>query len=254
MNRHFTRTTLRLVTAAKECAVPSNPAFRAVSFAARRPLIPFPVATCKANISSSTRILSAKIPPPQTPPQTQQQTPLQIQTQKHTPPSSSSAKVKIPSRMLIGFTCNKCSHRTHKLMSKKAYETGVVIITCDGCASKHLIADHLGWFNTVGGKVGTIEDIIQRKGGDRDGNMVVRLKPQDVLTGDSDADGVRNADDDTVVIEGSGNEKNLAKNTNNNDDGLMEWLPKRADEAAMRETTFILTQNKVGSKLDDKDV
>ncbi|KAI9333712.1 DNL zinc finger-domain-containing protein, partial [Obelidium mucronatum] len=67
-------------------------------------------------------------------------------------------------RLLIGFNCNKCDHRTHKLMSKKAYETGVVIITCEGCSSKHLIADHLGWFDTTQGKIGTIEDIIARKG------------------------------------------------------------------------------------------
>ncbi|KAI8621384.1 DNL zinc finger-domain-containing protein, partial [Chytriomyces sp. MP71] len=66
-------------------------------------------------------------------------------------------------RLLIGFNCNKCDHRTHKFMSKQAYETGVVIITCDGCQAKHLIADHLGWFDSVK-KEGTIEDIIRRRG------------------------------------------------------------------------------------------
>jgi protein import protein ZIM17 len=31
-------------------------------------------------------------------------------------------------------------------MSKKSYEQGVVLITCDGCKKRHLIADNLGWF------------------------------------------------------------------------------------------------------------
>ncbi|KAI9337398.1 DNL zinc finger-domain-containing protein [Zopfochytrium polystomum] len=48
-------------------------------------------------------------------------------------------------------------------MSKRAYETGVVIVQCDGCKSRHLIADHLGWFDTTQGKIGTIEDIMKRK-------------------------------------------------------------------------------------------
>ncbi|KAJ3020104.1 UNVERIFIED_CONTAM: hypothetical protein HDU68_010348 [Siphonaria sp. JEL0065] len=108
-------------------------------------------------------------------------------------------------------------------MSKKAYESGVVIITCDGCSSKHLIADHLGWFDTTQGKIGTIEDIIARNGGDREGNMVVRLRAKDVLTG-SDGEGDSR---DVVSKKGSGSVGTLA-----DDDGLMEWLPKRADAAA----------------------
>jgi protein import protein ZIM17 len=48
-------------------------------------------------------------------------------------------------------------------MSKLAYTKGVVIITCDGCSSKHLIADHLGWYEH-GSPAGTIEDILAKKG------------------------------------------------------------------------------------------
>jgi hypothetical protein len=68
-------------------------------------------------------------------------------------------------RMIIGFTCNVCQHRQFKSMSKKAYQTGVVIIKCDNCPSRHLIADHLGWFDSQK-KAGTIEDILREKGQD----------------------------------------------------------------------------------------
>ena len=49
-------------------------------------------------------------------------------------------------RMQIVFTCNVCQKRSSKIMSKLAYEKGVIIIKCDGCNSNHLIADNLGWF------------------------------------------------------------------------------------------------------------
>ena len=40
---------------------------------------------------------------------------------------------------------------------------GVVIIKCDGCKKNHLIADHLGWFDSQK-PPGTIEDIMREKG------------------------------------------------------------------------------------------
>ncbi|EGF84268.1 hypothetical protein BATDEDRAFT_22160 [Batrachochytrium dendrobatidis JAM81] len=66
-------------------------------------------------------------------------------------------------RMIIGFTCKVCKHRSYKSMSKKAYTTGVVMIKCDGCKNTHLIADHLGWFDSTK-PPGTIEDIMREKG------------------------------------------------------------------------------------------
>ncbi|KAJ1558029.1 hypothetical protein HK096_003946, partial [Nowakowskiella sp. JEL0078] len=66
-------------------------------------------------------------------------------------------------RMLIACTCNVCKTRLYKGMSKKAYQKGVVIIRCDGCQSLHLIADHLGWFDSQS-PPGTLEDIMNKKG------------------------------------------------------------------------------------------
>lgn len=64
-------------------------------------------------------------------------------------------------QMLIGFTCNVCSERSHHVMSKLAYTKGVVLIECPGCKNRHLIADNLGWFRD---QKTTVEDIIQERG------------------------------------------------------------------------------------------
>ncbi|KAJ1953832.1 hypothetical protein EC988_002768 [Linderina pennispora] len=64
-------------------------------------------------------------------------------------------------RMLIGFTCKVCKHRQYKTMAKQAYEKGVVLIQCDSCKNRHLIADNLGWFRD---KSVNIEQIMKDKG------------------------------------------------------------------------------------------
>lgn len=67
--------------------------------------------------------------------------------------------LKSERRLLIGFTCKKCSQRTHRTMSHHAYNHGIVLIECSGCQSRHLIADHLGWFKDTPNAGRKIEDM-----------------------------------------------------------------------------------------------
>ncbi|KXS17506.1 zf-DNL-domain-containing protein [Gonapodya prolifera JEL478] len=64
---------------------------------------------------------------------------------------------------MIGFTCKVCSTRSYHMISKQAYAKGVVIINCPGCKKNHLIADHLGWYDSIK-TVGTLEDMMAAAG------------------------------------------------------------------------------------------
>lgn len=55
-------------------------------------------------------------------------------------------------QLAIVFTCKVCNHRQTKTFTKLAYETGIVIVECEGCKNRHLIADNLGWFNHFDGR------------------------------------------------------------------------------------------------------
>ena len=67
-------------------------------------------------------------------------------------------------KMLIGFTCKVCDHRSHHTMSKNAYKHGTVLIQCPGCRSRHLIADHLNWFDSANTGQRTIEEWLKARG------------------------------------------------------------------------------------------
>lgn len=77
------------------------------------------------------------------------------------------AKSKIASetpKLLIGFTCKCCQTRTHRTMSRHAYQNGIVLIECPGCQTRHLIADNLGWFKDTPQAARRIDEMTETVG------------------------------------------------------------------------------------------
>ena len=83
--------------------------------------------------------------------------------------------------MLLRFTCthDACEEQPTitRIISKKAYEEGVVLVRCPSCQRQHLIADRLEWF----GLKSDIEQIMRAKGED-----VQRALDDDILHLDGD--------------------------------------------------------------------
>ncbi|KAF9300983.1 Threonine synthase-like 1 [Mortierella antarctica] len=132
-------------------------------------------------------------------------------------------------RMLIGFTCTVCQHRSHKTMSKHAYNHGVVIMQCDHCKNRHLIADHLGWFKNGGV---TVEDLVKEKG-----ETVQKLTREyqlikdggvgpggDVSSGSSGTGGAADAGAGGGIGTKEKTEFELALEKAG--EGMLEWIPK----------------------------
>eukprot|EP00842_Homolaphlyctis_polyrhiza_P006709 jgi/Hompol1/7039/HPOL_001909-RA len=139
---------------------------------------------------------------------------------KNGQPSADLAARATPDRMIIGFTCKVCDHRQYKSMSKKAYSAGVVIITCDGCNNRHLIADHLGWFDSSK-PPGTIEDILKEKG-----EHVKRVEVQRPLR-------LRTASSSPSSPSPSAQLSAEEQAEIAAADGMLEWLPKAIADAEM---------------------
>jgi protein import protein ZIM17 len=76
-------------------------------------------------------------------------------------PLSKSSAAKLTGRFQLIFTCKKCNTRNMTHISKLSYQKGVVIVCCQGCRVKHLIADNLKWFSD---ERKNIEDILAEKG------------------------------------------------------------------------------------------
>ncbi|WWC63300.1 uncharacterized protein I303_105900 [Kwoniella dejecticola CBS 10117] len=75
---------------------------------------------------------------------------------------------QIEPRLQMTFTCtaNDCGHRSTHEFSKRSYTNGIVLVQCPECKSRHLIADHIGWFkeSLEDGKLKTVEDLLRAKG------------------------------------------------------------------------------------------
>ena len=80
----------------------------------------------------------------------------------------------VSGEMMLAFTCNQCETRSVKRFTKRSYHHGIVIVECPGCKNKHLIADHLGWFED--GKK-TVVDILRERG-----EEVVHIQTSDLFT------------------------------------------------------------------------
>ncbi|KAF9950402.1 hypothetical protein BGZ72_007953 [Mortierella alpina] len=171
---------------------------------------------------------------------------IQPQQQNPIPPNTDPK-----ARMLIGFTCTVCNHRSHKTMSKHAYQHGVVIMQCDHCKNRHLIADHLGWFKTGGV---TVEDLVKERG-----ETVQKLTKSYQLVKDgamaSTTTKTAVADDDTTT--GTAAEIRVKKQTIERTEleiamekaaeGMLEWIPKELldqEQDRMKKSQELLDHSK----------
>lgn len=48
-------------------------------------------------------------------------------------------------RLALVAKCGECGTGMHKTFSRQAYEKGLVLVRCDGCGVRHLVADNIGW-------------------------------------------------------------------------------------------------------------
>ncbi|CAK8987760.1 unnamed protein product [Durusdinium trenchii] len=111
-----------------------------------------------------------------------------------------------PRKFRILFTCKICETRNSHMISRLAYQQGIVIATCPGCNSRHLLADKTGLLD-VG--IWDVEQLAQQ------GENVTRLT----------TDGYRQVSgeqSDNVTSKVGESSPLLVRNK----DGLLEALPE----------------------------
>eukprot|EP00899_Mesostigma_viride_P014292 jgi/Mesvir1/22864/Mv20111-RA.1 len=74
-----------------------------------------------------------------------------------TPPVSRSPRRK----SVMGFTCNRCGHRTLRRVNRDAYETGTMFAQCGGCSVFHKIIDNLNIYHELDGPLSHPEDVAE---------------------------------------------------------------------------------------------
>ena len=79
-------------------------------------------------------------------------------------------------KMLLRFTCDyeACPEKPTlaRIISKRSYDSGIVLVKCPSCQRQHLIADNLGWF----GERTNIEQTMRDRG-----DEVQRVREDDLL-------------------------------------------------------------------------
>ena len=99
------------------------------------------------------------------------------ESQVESPTSSSSSSKTAVAGLAAVFTCNVCDLRSAKGFSRVAFEKGVVIVTCSGCDSMHVLADRLGWF----GSAGDAADFLKERRNENEGGEEEEVRSRAVL-------------------------------------------------------------------------
>ena len=105
-------------------------------------------------------------------------------------------------KMELQYTCNICETRNCHKVSRIAYRKGVVIATCKGCGSQHLISDNLGFTNLWKEDEGTtIEEYFSKQGMEDKVNRVSKdvFDLEKVLGHDSDSGSILGENGDLAL-------------------------------------------------------
>ncbi|CAJ1334334.1 unnamed protein product [Effrenium voratum] len=109
-----------------------------------------------------------------------------------------------PRKFRILFTCKVCETRNSHMISRLAYQQGIVIATCPGCGNRHLLADKTGLLD-VG--IWDVEMLAQR------GENVTRLTTDGYTQVDGELNRTSNSPGASPLLV-------------RNKDGLLEALPE----------------------------